>query len=125
MSNHDSVLLLHLSQSPKSLIETETKKTLDEEDIVKKIVFTSLLNTLELQVQQHFFLNKGSSQLQKREFLSWVKFSFNSFKYPQFIPIKKYLDLDKFILHEYLRHLSRKKLWFISIYTAQKKLPCL
>lgn len=47
----------------KNLIETETKKTLDEEDIVKKIVFTSLLNTLELQVQQHFFLNKGSSQL--------------------------------------------------------------
>lgn len=63
MSNHDSVLLLHLAQSPKNLIETETKKTLDEEDIVKKIVFTSLLNTLELQVQQHFFLNKGSSQL--------------------------------------------------------------
>ena len=47
----------------KNLIETETKKTLDEEDIVKKVVFTSLLNTLELQVQQHFFLNKGSSQL--------------------------------------------------------------
>lgn len=63
MSNHDSILLLHLPQSPKNLIETETKKTLDEEDIVKKIVFTSLLNTLELQVQQHFFLNKGSSQL--------------------------------------------------------------
>ena len=63
MSNHDSILLLHLPQSLKNLIETETKKTLDEEDIVKKIVFTSLLNTLELQVQQHFFLNKGSSQL--------------------------------------------------------------
>ena len=39
MSNHDSVLLLHLAQSPKNLIETETKKTLDEEDIVKKNCF--------------------------------------------------------------------------------------
>lgn len=35
MSNHDSVLLLHLAQSPKNLIETETKKTLDKEDTVK------------------------------------------------------------------------------------------